>query len=395
MKTACRKERVVPILFPENATDTIKREQVRLLYHQGVTVQLLGVATALVSVAVFWRVADHTFLQVWLGIMVAVSFMRLAAGTKFARIADSDFPVRKWANVYIAGTFVSGVVWGTLASLYNPAWPASYQVILFVIYTGVIAGSFNTNSSVFIAFPAFYLPPVACLMYVMAQQHSSGFTELTLLFLIYTVLMYVSSLKFHRRLTLALQLRFENEQLADQLTHSNEQLLRLAEIDALTDVCNRRSMDEFLKQAWEEHYRHKQPLSMLFIDIDFFKEYNDTYGHGDGDRSLVQIARTLQRHLRSKTDRVARYGGEEFAVILPQTDQKEAMHIADRIHADVRSLKIPHAGSNISEYLTVSIGVSTIIPAADGNAALIFETADRALYDAKRSGRNRIVFASP
>ena len=385
----------MPNLFPENTTDTIKREQVRLLYHQGVTVQLMGVVTALVSVAVFWTIADHIYLLVWLGVMVSVSLVRLATGTGFARIAEGDFPVRLWANAYIAGTFVSGVIWGALSFLYDPAWPVAYQVILFVIYTGLIAGAFNTNSSVFIAFPAFYLPPVICLLIVMLQQHSSGFPELTMLFLIYTVVMYVSSLKYHRRLTLALQLRFENEQLADQLSQSNEKLLRLAEIDALTEVCNRRSMDEFLKQTWHEHYRLKQALSLLFIDIDFFKEYNDTYGHGEGDRSLVRVAKTLQSNLRSKTDRVARYGGEEFAVILPRTDQKEAMHIADRIHADVRAMKIPHRGSVVSEYLSVSIGVSTIIPEADGNAHLMLDTADRALYEAKRGGRNRIVYAAP
>jgi diguanylate cyclase (GGDEF)-like protein len=383
------------MLFPENANDTIRAEQVRLLYQQGMTVQILGVLTALVSVSVFWKVADHSSLLLWLGILVAVSFVRLATGTGFARIGDRDFPVGKWANLYIAGTFVSGVVWGILAFFYDPAWPAPYQVILFVIYTGLIAGSFNTNSSVFLAFPAFYLPPVVCLMYVMLQQRNGGFTELTILILIYTVLMYDSSLKYHRRLTETLKLRFENEKLADRLTHSNEKLLRLAEVDALTEVCNRRSMDGFLKKMWHEHYQQGEPLALLFIDIDFFKEFNDTYGHGEGDRSLVRVARTLQRHLRSETDCVARYGGEEFAVILPRTNPMEAMHVADRIHADVRALKIPHEGSSVSEYLTVSIGVSTIVPEIDDHASLIFETADRALYEAKRSGRNRIVSTSP
>ena len=90
----------MPKLFPESATETIKAEQVRLLYHQGVTVQLLGVLTALVSVAVFWHIADHAYLLMWLGVTMAVSLVRLAAGTRFTRIADSDFAVRKWANVY-------------------------------------------------------------------------------------------------------------------------------------------------------------------------------------------------------------------------------------------------------------------------------------------------------
>ena len=158
--------------------------------------------------------------------------------------------------------------WGMLSFFYDPAWPAPFQVILFVIYTGMIAGAYNTNSSVFPAFPVFYLPPVVCLMIVMLKQHSSGFPELTALFFIYSVLMYVSSLKFHNRLTHTLQLRFENEQLAVRLTHSNEQLLRLAEVDALTEVSNRRSMDHALETAWHEHHLQGNPLSLLFIDTD-------------------------------------------------------------------------------------------------------------------------------
>jgi diguanylate cyclase (GGDEF)-like protein len=324
-----------------------------------------------------------------------VSILRLAEGTRFAHIAATDFPVRKWANLYLAGTFVSGAVWGVLALFYDPAWPAPYQVILFVIYTGIIAGSFNTNSSVFPAFPAFYLTPVVFLMSMTLRQQSSGFAELGVLFIIYAVLMYVSSLKYHNSLTQALQLRFENERMAEQLSRSNKRLVRLAEIDALTEVYNRRSMDRFLKQEWHDHFQNGQPLSLLFIDIDYFKAYNDTYGHGEGDRSIVQVARTLRRNLRSNSDRVARYGGEEFAVILPVTEKPEALYVAYRIHADVMAMKIPHAGSSVSEYLTVSIGIATIVPDVDDCASLILETADRALYEAKRDGRNRIVFASP
>jgi diguanylate cyclase (GGDEF)-like protein len=380
------------MLFPEKPLAEIKVEQVRLLYQQGSIIQLLGILIAIVTAVLYWSVVDHTELLMWLAAVVLVFLTRLLINTWFLRTADDDFDAGKWEKVYSAGTFASGVVWGILALFYEPAWPMLHQVMLFIIFTGLIGASFNTNASVFMAFPAFYIPLVGFLMYAM-MRHEEGQVGLVLLFLIYLAAMHSSAVRFYNRLTQTLQLQHENEKLTEKLAHSNERLVRLAEIDPLTKVFNRRYMDRFLSDEWKAHLQDAKALSVLFIDIDFFKQYNDTYGHGAGDRSLNAVAQTLKQNIRIERDMVARYGGEEFAVILPHTDCKEARNIAERIMEDIRKLDITHSASNVAEALTVSIGIATMVPNASHDEDAILDIADSALYNAKRRGRNRMACA--
>jgi len=379
------------ILFPEKPSPAIRGEQVRLLYQQGSVVQLMGILTALIAVALFWQLADQSMLLLWLGVIILVYVTRLALNHRFSKIAESGFDADRWANIYVLGTFLSGLSWGTLALFCDATWPATYQVMLFIIFTGLVGGAFNTNSSVFVAFPAFYLSPVAFLMYSILQKSGDGYTELAMLFAIYVVQMHTSSVRFYNRLTQTLRLKFENEELAYSLAHSNEKLLRLAEIDPLTQVFNRRSMDRFLSDEWKQHLKENRALSVIFLDIDYFKQYNDTYGHLAGDHCLNAVAQTLKENIRTDRDMVARYGGEEFAVILPHTDCKEAKSIAQRIMEDIQDLRIMHTTSRVADELTVSIGITTMVPDPAHDVSAIIDTADKALYDAKRSGRNRVV----
>lgn len=383
------------LFLPENPTPAVRAEQIRLLYSQGSTIQILGIVTALVSVSALWPVADHTLLIIWLCIMISVSLVRLGVNSKFPERSASDESLAIWGNLYIAGTFVSGVIWGILAFLYDPSWPAPYQVILFIVYTGITAGAFNTNSSLFWAFPAFYLPPSLCLMFVMLQQSEQGFFELTALFGIYVLLMYVTTLRFHKRLTSSLKIRFNNEQLATRLEDANRNLSQLVERDELTGLHNRRSMDKFLASEWNRHHRNRLPLSLLFIDLDYFKQYNDEYGHQEGDKCLLKVANLLQKHAQRSTDMAARFGGEEFAVILPDTRESEALLIAHRIRSGLQALNLPHTGSEITDRVTMSIGVSTAIPRRLNAEESLVLAADQALYRAKDEGRDRVITGSP
>jgi diguanylate cyclase (GGDEF)-like protein len=380
------------VLFPEKPTAEIKAEQVRLLYHQGSMIQLLGIFIAVVTAVLYWNVAEHTALLMWLAAVLLVFLTRLFINIRFLRIADGGFNADKWELVYSAGTFASGVAWGVLAVFYEPGWPILYQVMLFIIFTGLIGASFNTNASVFIAFPAFYFPLIAFLMYAMLQ-HEEGRIGLSLLFFIYVAAMHASSVRFYNRLTQTLKLQLENKKLTEKLAHSNEHLVRLAEIDPLTQVFNRRYMDRFLSAEWKAHFQEGKALSVLFIDVDFFKQYNDTYGHGAGDRCLSAVAHALKQNIRIERDTVARYGGEEFAVILPHTDCKEAKRIAGRIMEDIRTLDIRHSTSKVADALTVSIGIATVIPDTMHDGSAILDIADAALYNAKRGGRNRTACA--
>jgi len=172
------------------------------------------------------------------------------------------------------------------------------------------------------------------------------------------------------------------------LEKANFELHRLATLDGLTQVANRRQFDSYLDKEWRRLSREKQVISLVFCDIDYFKPYNDTYGHLAGDRCLRLIAQTLQKAVNRPADLVARYGGEEFAVILPNTNSQGAWQVAKTIHTQVEGLNIAHAASKVSDRVTASLGVASMIPHLRLAPNVLINAADRAVYEAKRRGRN-------
>ncbi len=161
-------------------------------------------------------------------------------------------------------------------------------------------------------------------------------------------------------------------------------------LDGLTGVGNRRKFDEDLLRDWRYTARKKEPLSIVMLDVDYFKRYNDQYGHQAGDVCLKSVARAISEALRRPYDSVARYGGEEFACLLPSTDLRGATVLAETIQACIRALGIEHAASDVAPVLTVSIGVASAMPTPSANPHDLIETADKQLYQAKRSGRARV-----
>ncbi len=176
----------------------------------------------------------------------------------------------------------------------------------------------------------------------------------------------------------------------EALRLANEELGRLASLDGLTRIPNRRSFDIALARLWDEHARAGGPLALLIFDIDHFKRFNDHYGHQGGDEALIAVAQTAAATLRRPGDLIARYGGEEFAVLLPHTDRDGAAAIAEQIVAAIRTLARPHAASDTAPFVTISVGVAALLPTPEQPPASLIEHADRALYVAKRSGRNRV-----
>lgn len=166
----------------------------------------------------------------------------------------------------------------------------------------------------------------------------------------------------------------------------------LASYDGLTQVPNRRRLDEYLEQQWQQMAREMSPLSAILCDIDFFKEYNDTYGHLAGDDCLRQIAQALAQILKRPSDLLARYGGEEFVGLLPKTDLRGAIVVARQMQAAVGALRLPHAQSKVSPYVTLSIGISSVLPEMGRSSQCLLDEADHHLYQAKQQGRSRIIY---
>ncbi len=170
-----------------------------------------------------------------------------------------------------------------------------------------------------------------------------------------------------------------------------ETLRMLSSTDGLTGLANRRSFDEAIREEWRRAQRLGYPIAIIMADIDYFKKFNDTYGHVEGDECLKKVGSVLKNAVRRAGDLAARYGGEEFVLILPMTDAKEVAQIAEAIRKNVEVLKIPHESSDAGECVTLSMGAVSVTPHRDMSVNDFITLADKTLYEAKRSGRNRVV----
>lgn len=177
-----------------------------------------------------------------------------------------------------------------------------------------------------------------------------------------------------------------------QLMSSNQELAEISRTDALTAVANRRYFDEVLDKEWKRSLRNRTPLTLIMVDIDCFKLYNDYYGHLEGDECIHAVAQTLKDMMSRPMDLVARYGGEEFAILLPDTNEN-AVILAEQCRKVIEQQRIPHAASKVSPYVTVSMGIATITSDRESDVSELIRLADRALYSAKAGGRNQVVQA--
>jgi len=181
----------------------------------------------------------------------------------------------------------------------------------------------------------------------------------------------------------------ELQELGRQLAEKNAILEQLSSLDGLTGIANRRRFDTALDEEWRRARRDDKDLSLVMIDVDFFKRYNDRYGHLRGDDCLRQVAATLATEAHRAGDLVARYGGEEFVVLLPGTAADGVAVVADGMRQRVEALALPHVASEVADHVTISLGSATLRPDEYSTPQRLIELADLALYEAKKSGRNR------
>ncbi|MEO1095203.1 MAG: diguanylate cyclase [Cyanobacteria bacterium J06638_28] len=186
-----------------------------------------------------------------------------------------------------------------------------------------------------------------------------------------------------------LAIAIQHSRLYQQVKAANRRLKELALLDGLTQIPNRRYFDEHLRQEWRRAQREAQYISLILCDVDFFKRYNDTYGHQQGDECLLAIAQMLKSTVQRSGDIVARYGGEEFGIILPQTTSIGAASVAKEIQAALEALAIPHTASDISDAVTMSLGIACLYPWDSLTANYLVQLADQSLYEAKGQGRNQ------
>jgi len=183
----------------------------------------------------------------------------------------------------------------------------------------------------------------------------------------------------------------ERKRNEEALKRANRKLEKLATIDGLTQLANRRTFDITLEKEWRRMRRSRQPLSVILSDIDYFKRFNDHYGHQEGDDCLKAVAGGIKNCLHRPADLAARYGGEEFVVVLPNTPSDGAKYVAETIRAAIAALQYAHARSEVEAFVTLSLGVATIVPSSeDADAEDLVKMADKALYESKEAGRNLV-----
>ncbi|WP_078129452.1 GGDEF domain-containing response regulator [Leptospira alexanderi] len=201
-----------------------------------------------------------------------------------------------------------------------------------------------------------------------------------------------SALRLFEEMTRRKEREKELEKLTDQLQEVNSYLVAISRTDSLTGLYNRRYFDEILTTEWKRCWRTGAGIALIMLDIDHFKLYNDTYGHQGGDQCLKQVARAIRDCARRAGDVAARYGGEEFAVILPETNESNAVVVSRNILENVEKMAIPHLASKTNSIVTVSIGMATLSPSPENSITELIERADKALYLAKEEGRNCLRF---
>ena len=180
------------------------------------------------------------------------------------------------------------------------------------------------------------------------------------------------------------------EESREKLAEANLALQKLSSLDGLTGIANRRSFDETLQKEWNRSIRGEKSIGLIMLDIDFFKLYNDHYGHQGGDDCLKRVAKGLESAIHRETDLLARYGGEEFSTVLPDTDLNGAIKVAEEMRLTIKDLRIEHAKSKVTDIVSISIGVSAVIPLQGMNQEVLIAAADQALYKAKEEGRDMV-----
>jgi len=342
-----------------------------------------------ILLAFFWMhlPGQYLALLIWFGLIVTLSIVRFLMGKSFqSQRQYTQVELASWANRHVFFTTLLSTIWGLAGIVFFPN-DFPHLVLLVMVLFSVLLAAIPTLAASRIAyyFQIFVtLIPTIILLFL---SNDAGHDVVAGAMIVMAItLMLVSNYIY---------------QLLLELQKTQVALQDLADTDQLTQIANRRHFDRKFKVEWRRAMREKTPISLLLIDVDFFKKYNDTYGHQAGDQCLKKIAESLASITHRPADLASRYGGEEFAVLLPVTKQKDAVMLAERLRRKVEALKIEHSATDLG-IVTISIGVSCCEPAWDFTGktpdkdqkvifpAMLLTAADNALYVSKEQGRNKV-----
>ena len=407
----------------------IKAKKIQILYRHANTViistLILAVVTSTFVYLEIWpenRSIDP--LAIWLIMYLTVSVIRLYGISLYNKSSMDPEQTNYRLYTYLSGTVVSGCLWGLFFLYMVSLLDIINTNLMIFLMMGMISAAVAAYATSLLAFSVATLA-MSCPVIIYFLLHTEGImNDMGFMMTIYIVFLFIicrqlnktieeflihefniSRLEREKRYAAMLNRELEEEIIKRIHTEGKlkaekhkaealaDKLITISSKDGLTGINNRRHFDEYLENEWKRSARTAIPLSLILCDIDFYKAYNDTYGHLAGDDCLKKIAHVLEHYARRAGDMAARYGGEEFVIILPETSSSEATHIADEIRMAVEDLQILHKASEVSDHITVSLGVATQIPTRNNKPHGLINLADEAMYEAKRKGRNQVIVA--
>lgn len=399
----------------------IQTEQLRIAYRQ---LPVAVVSTLVVAIPIVWLFQIFVPLKLllaWYVMLITVNAFRLLS---VRSIKADDFDIHKISRyifLYQLSAFLAGSTWASLALLL-PIIDAEYQLVVMVMLMGVAGGALTSNSSLISAYHSYTMPIFAAIIAQAFLMANTIYYVVGIITIVYAIYMTLTSWKLskslynsivqhfmwqdtalelekaHTELNVELKERKKAEEdLKDtqiELKNAIRHLEQVSAIDALTGIANRRSFDTALAREWSRARRENRHIALLMIDVDYFKEFNDIYGHPAGDEALKAIARVLRTYSKRAGDLSARYGGEEFALILSDAGQEYIEDLCEVLLEDISNLDIEHSGSAVSTTLSISVGAAIVDSPTSDDYSPIISAADKLLYEAKQTGRNQFKLAA-
>ena len=362
----------------ESFDENVQSDKLKLLYHQSFPAIFFSLIAASIYVGILWPKMDSKLLFIWLSVIVISSFLRLFLFLTYRHKNPQGDEVLKWERPYFITLIMSSSIWGIGAVLLSYNLSFLYQTITYFILMGMAGSALTVYSAIryfSVSAVAIILLPITLWFLFLADSRSIMMSALGIIFMVSA---------YRATLVLSDTLHF-SYMLTHALGRAKEEAEKLASIDMLTGINNRRAFTELAKNQVEYCKRHEYPVSAIILDADHFKNINDTYGHASGDAALQNLSNILQNLTRA-SDVIGRIGGEEFAVLLTSTNVKDAMLVAEKLKNWIADNPVHIDDEYFS--MTVSIGV-----ASDDkyNLELLLNNADKAMYKAKRAGRNQVI----
>lgn len=404
----------------------IKARRLEILYGQSYSNLFLSSLLAVSMTFVFRNNLSQASIIAWLIVFTSLTGLRLYRSQVFLNSENTSSNPDYWFSWHLTGVILSGVIWGGFIFLLAQSADTTYLSLAIMCAAGLCAAAATAYSASLISFLVFAIPLLSPIGgFLVLSEHPTNIVMGFFIFL-FLITIIAISYQLNKSMTSSLRLQIEKDELLAVLETEKQQVIdanknlekdiqekiqieakllyekknaedlsnklrTLSTQDGLTGINNRRRFDEALYDEWFRARRLSTPLSLIICDIDKFKEYNDTYGHLAGDKCLTRIAHLIEDSARRAGDMAARFGGEEFVIILPDTESSNAQDIAEQLRSAILDLEIPHETSSVANIVTVSFGVFTTLPEKDLPPETMIEFADKALYQAKRQGRNMVV----